>query len=200
MQAAIRMSPEQCRAARAWLGWTQADLASEARVGLSTVKDFESADRETIDATLAQMQQALERAGVAFRIDGFTVTQPPLLPTLVISFAPVRHQGRGFAGKKKIHTGNYRQGVLQWRTELIPVGDDTFDIHIDLTSRKLKPETRVEIDIHGHDLAGSGQPAVVHRCEGVLRKIGNQVQADIELPAAKIGRFMPNEAEVRIVE
>ena len=63
------MSPEQCRAARAWLGWTQQDLASHARVGLSTIKEFENSGRRTIAATLGAMQQALERAGVIFLSD-----------------------------------------------------------------------------------------------------------------------------------
>ena len=63
------MSPAQCRAGRAWLGWTQGDLSRLSRVGLSTLKDFESGGRRTIAATLAQMQQTLERAGVTFQVD-----------------------------------------------------------------------------------------------------------------------------------
>lgn len=62
----MSMSPEQCRAARAWLGWTQQMLASCARVGLSTIKEFEKSGRRTIPATLGAMQQALEKAGVTF--------------------------------------------------------------------------------------------------------------------------------------
>ena len=62
----MRMSPEQCRAARAWLGWTQQMMASYARVGLSTIKEFEKSSRRTIPATLAAMQQTLEKAGVTF--------------------------------------------------------------------------------------------------------------------------------------
>jgi hypothetical protein len=65
----VVMSPEQCRAGRAWLGWTQGDLSRLSRVGLSTLKDFESGGRRTIAATLAQMQQALERAGVTFHVN-----------------------------------------------------------------------------------------------------------------------------------
>src|SRR5271156_3339136 len=65
----IVMSAEQCRAGRAWLDGTKADLARLSRVGLSTIKDFESGGRRTIAATLAQMQQTLERAGVRFQID-----------------------------------------------------------------------------------------------------------------------------------
>jgi len=57
-----RMSPEQCRAARAWLGWSQQDLAKRAKVGLSTVKDFENGSRTPIANNLGAMQQALEAA------------------------------------------------------------------------------------------------------------------------------------------
>jgi DNA-binding transcriptional regulator YiaG len=61
-----RMSPEQVRAARNWLDWTQKVLADRAHVGLSTIKDFESGARTPIANNLAAIQQALEGAGVEF--------------------------------------------------------------------------------------------------------------------------------------
>jgi transcriptional regulator with XRE-family HTH domain len=63
------MSPEQARAARSWLGWTQAELAERARVGLSTVKDYESGKRSPIPNNLEAMQRALESAGMRFTVD-----------------------------------------------------------------------------------------------------------------------------------
>jgi ribosome-binding protein aMBF1 (putative translation factor) len=60
------MSPEQVRAARAWLDWSQADLAKAARVGLSTVKDYEGGNRTPIANNLSAIQGALEGAGVEF--------------------------------------------------------------------------------------------------------------------------------------
>lgn len=59
------MKPEQSRAARGWLGWTQAQLAEAARVGLSTVKDFESGKRVPIANNLDAMQRALQDGGAA---------------------------------------------------------------------------------------------------------------------------------------
>jgi transcriptional regulator with XRE-family HTH domain len=58
------MSPEQCRAARNWLRWSQQDLADRAKVGLSTVKDFESGSRTPIANNLDAMTRAIERAGI----------------------------------------------------------------------------------------------------------------------------------------
>jgi ribosome-binding protein aMBF1 (putative translation factor) len=63
------MMPEQSRAARAWLDWSQEQLAAKASVSLSTVRDFEKGRREPIQATLAAMKAALEAAGIAF-VDG----------------------------------------------------------------------------------------------------------------------------------
>jgi ribosome-binding protein aMBF1 (putative translation factor) len=60
------MSPEQCRAARGWLGWSQAKLAAKANVSLSTVRDFEKGRHAPIAATLAAMRRALEAAGIEF--------------------------------------------------------------------------------------------------------------------------------------
>jgi ribosome-binding protein aMBF1 (putative translation factor) len=63
------MSPEQCRAARGWLGWSQKDLAKKASVGVSTVKDFENGARKPIANNLAALQQAIELAGISLIFD-----------------------------------------------------------------------------------------------------------------------------------
>jgi DNA-binding transcriptional regulator YiaG len=60
------MTPEQCRAARAWLDMSQDELAKAAGVGLSTVKDFESGKRTPIQSTQTAMRAVLERAGIGF--------------------------------------------------------------------------------------------------------------------------------------
>ena len=63
------MSPEQCRAARAWLGWSQQTLADRANLGLSTVKDFESGSRTPIANNLAAIHKTLADVGVEFLFD-----------------------------------------------------------------------------------------------------------------------------------
>jgi ribosome-binding protein aMBF1 (putative translation factor) len=75
-----RMTPEQCRAARGWLAWSQDDLASAARVSLSTVRDFEKGRHVPIANNRAAMRAALEAQGIVF-VDGggaygITYTKP----------------------------------------------------------------------------------------------------------------------------
>ena len=65
----MTMAPEQCRAARAWLNWSQGELAERASVGLSTVKSFEGGTRIPIANNLSAIQRALEDAGVAMVFD-----------------------------------------------------------------------------------------------------------------------------------
>lgn len=65
------MSPEQSRAARAWLDWSQDDLAAKAAVSPSTVRDFEKGRRVPIANNLTAMRAALEGAGIGF-VDGAT--------------------------------------------------------------------------------------------------------------------------------
>lgn len=61
------ISPEQCRAARAWIGWSQHDLASAAKVSLSTIRDFEGEKRwEPIGQNVDAIQRTLEDAGIIF--------------------------------------------------------------------------------------------------------------------------------------
>lgn len=60
------ISPEQCRAARAWLNWSQDELAKQAEVALSTVRDFEKGDREPISHNIQAIQRTLEAGGIQF--------------------------------------------------------------------------------------------------------------------------------------
>lgn len=56
--------PEQCRAARGLLNWTQAELAAFAGVSRSTVRDFEGERHHLHRSTEAQLIRTLEEAGV----------------------------------------------------------------------------------------------------------------------------------------
>ena len=78
------LSPEQSRAARGWLDWSQKDLAKRAHVALSTVRDFESTRRRPIGNNLVAMQKAIENMGLVLLANeegqpiGLTISaQPP---------------------------------------------------------------------------------------------------------------------------
>ena len=61
------IEPPQVRAARALIGWSQAELAEAAGVSVSFVDRFESGAPDGIPAeAVARMSAALESAGVAF--------------------------------------------------------------------------------------------------------------------------------------
>jgi len=59
-------TPAQCRAARGLLDWSQQDLASQAGVGIVTVRQLEAGVNEPRRSTLEVVRQAFERAGVEF--------------------------------------------------------------------------------------------------------------------------------------
>jgi transcriptional regulator with XRE-family HTH domain len=58
------LSREQCRAARALLDWSQADLAEAANLGRQTVVDFERGARTPHRRNLYALRRALEMAGI----------------------------------------------------------------------------------------------------------------------------------------
>jgi ribosome-binding protein aMBF1 (putative translation factor) len=63
------MTPEQSRAARGWLGWSQAELARRARVSVGTVKSFESRQKTPLTNNLASMRREIEAAGIRLVFD-----------------------------------------------------------------------------------------------------------------------------------
>ena len=60
------LRPEQCRAARGLLNWSQGLLAHEAKVARATLAEFELGRRTPYARTLDDIQSALEAAGVEF--------------------------------------------------------------------------------------------------------------------------------------
>ncbi|WP_092236304.1 helix-turn-helix transcriptional regulator [Bradyrhizobium sp. Gha] len=63
------MTPDQSRAARGLLDWSQAELAARSNLSESTIRDFEKGRRVPSINNLAAVRRALEEAGVEF-IDG----------------------------------------------------------------------------------------------------------------------------------
>jgi transcriptional regulator with XRE-family HTH domain len=60
------ITPEQSRAARALLNWSQPQLALASGASVSTIRDFETGKREPIANNLRALRTALEAAGVEF--------------------------------------------------------------------------------------------------------------------------------------
>ena len=60
------ITPEQTRAARGLLDWSQQDLANAAGVGIVTVHQLEAGTSQPRRATLDVIRRAFESAGVEF--------------------------------------------------------------------------------------------------------------------------------------
>ena len=58
--------PEQCRAARALLNWSQDELEAASKVAKKTIADFERGASVPYERTLRDLQDALEAGGVDF--------------------------------------------------------------------------------------------------------------------------------------
>jgi transcriptional regulator with XRE-family HTH domain len=70
------MLPEQCRAARAWLNWSQRALATRARVSASTVRNFEAGARVPHPNNLRAIVAAFAQAGIRFKDGVIEKTSP----------------------------------------------------------------------------------------------------------------------------
>lgn len=63
------MTPAQARAARAFLNWSQHEVARRSGLGRNTVAQFENARHPTRPATIIALQKAFTDAGVRFDTD-----------------------------------------------------------------------------------------------------------------------------------
>ncbi|AXQ50945.1 XRE family transcriptional regulator (plasmid) [Stenotrophomonas rhizophila] len=64
------MKNNQCKAARALLGWSQTDLARESKASQRTIKNFEAGRVEPRQLTLLALIGAFERQGVVMLATG----------------------------------------------------------------------------------------------------------------------------------
>ena len=83
------LTPEQSRAARGWLNWTQEELAQRANISLSTVRDFEKGRRMPIANNSDALRRAIESAGIRLEFEEEMAVGIRLAPT-----RSVDHQGR----------------------------------------------------------------------------------------------------------
>ncbi len=64
------ITPQQSRAARGLLGWTQSQLSDQSHVGMKTIADFERGARMPQFRTLNDIARSFDLAGVELLPDG----------------------------------------------------------------------------------------------------------------------------------
>lgn len=62
----MSLTPEQSRAARGLVDWSQTELGTRSNLSESTVRDFEKGRRVPSQNNIAAIRAALETAGVIF--------------------------------------------------------------------------------------------------------------------------------------
>jgi DNA-binding transcriptional regulator YiaG len=63
------VTPEQSRAARGWLGWSQTEFARRASVSVRTVQVFEGGEKRPHANSITAMRRAIEAAGIRLVFD-----------------------------------------------------------------------------------------------------------------------------------
>ncbi|MBO0343906.1 helix-turn-helix transcriptional regulator [Roseibium sp. CAU 1637] len=64
------INAKQCRATRAWLSWSQDELARRSQVSKRAIAGFELEKTVPHDRTLRDLQRAFEDAGITFLMEG----------------------------------------------------------------------------------------------------------------------------------
>jgi len=64
--APTALTAAQCRAARALIEWSQAQLSQSASIDVNTIADFEKRQRSPDETTRRRLRATLEAAGVVF--------------------------------------------------------------------------------------------------------------------------------------
>ena len=132
------MSPEQCRAARAWLGWTQQHLAQNAKVSLSTVQGFEKGDHGTIPATSHAMRLALEANGIEFIEAGIRLSQTA---RKINSRIELLHISDIHTGMSQVEFEKIATEILQQRTKPMS-STELFDVFSEMGYQFFGPKPK----------------------------------------------------------
>jgi transcriptional regulator with XRE-family HTH domain len=74
-RSTILITPRLCKAARALLDWTAADLAEYSGVGVTTVRIYESEARGISRLMLVALERTFSDAGIDFLPDGIRVRE-----------------------------------------------------------------------------------------------------------------------------
>lgn len=87
-----RLTPAQCRAARALLRWSQADLANKSGIARRTIAYFESGRHSLALRSRRALGNAFMKAGIVFDAQGGIRRDPPggAAPQLVVQGQPTR--------------------------------------------------------------------------------------------------------------
>jgi transcriptional regulator with XRE-family HTH domain len=64
------ITPNQCRAARELLSWTQEDVQKKSKLGRETIRNFERGNGNLTMKTLEILKTTFENAGIEFVDDG----------------------------------------------------------------------------------------------------------------------------------
>lgn len=73
------MTPRKCRAARALVGWTQAELERQSGICDTVISDYErGATKGFSQLSLQCMKDALMRAGIVFVSEGVLLVLPSI--------------------------------------------------------------------------------------------------------------------------
>lgn len=69
------MTPKQCRAARAVLGWTTRETAEKSQIGTNTtIYHFETGKKKGQAKTVGRLKMAFETEGIIFGKDGCSIS------------------------------------------------------------------------------------------------------------------------------
>jgi DNA-binding XRE family transcriptional regulator len=71
----MMITPEQCRAARAWLGWNQTELAQKAHVNSRSIAGFELGQNRLLHNNREAIARAFTEAGIVIWQDGRAISK-----------------------------------------------------------------------------------------------------------------------------
>ena len=91
--ASTDLSAEQVKAGRALLAWSQRELASRARVSVSTIADFERGSRTPVANNAQAIRDALEGNGLKFLAGGVERQRLVLSAGMIACHGRVQREG-----------------------------------------------------------------------------------------------------------
>ncbi len=184
----MSLTAGQCRAARAFIGWSQDQLSQASKVAKATIANFEAALRYPQQRTLEDIQTALEEAGIEFTNGGQPgvrlkpqstkgkAMRSGLEPLQIVSSSQLSVRLRTFDGELPVNVVIERSAI----DDRFALSTSTPQLRRDIVEANLEPIATIVSERHRRRMWTEGQSNWGGRYRQIVLRLSDLTEAPLQ--------------------